>query len=95
MKFFFEIIPPKGMEGKITIAKPNKEFTVVPGTKKKKIVTLRTTEVLVDDARKDTVIPITIHAYALDKNGKPSEKISVIRHSTFIFPKKSILDSAK
>jgi len=95
MKFFFEIIPPKGMEGKIIIAKPNKEFTVIPGSKKKKIVTLRTTEVLVDDARKDTVIPITIHAYALDKNGKPSEKISVMRHSTFIFPKKSILDSAK
>jgi cytochrome c oxidase accessory protein FixG len=95
MKFFFEIIPPEGMEGKIFIAKPSKEFTVVPGSKKKKIVTLRTTELLVDDARKDTVIPITIHAYALDKDGKQSEKISVIRHSTFIFPKKTILDAAK
>jgi len=95
MKFFFEVIPPVGMEGKIEIAKPAKEFTVVPGSKKKKIVTLRTTEVLVDDARKDTVIPITIHAYALDKDGKQSEKISVLRHSTFIFPKKSILDGAK
>ena len=95
MKFFFEVVPPKGMEGKIFIAKPNKPFTVVPGSKKKKIVTLRTTETLVDDARKDTVIPIVIHAYALDKDGKPSEKVSVIRHSTFIFPKKSILDSTK
>ena len=26
MKFYFEIIPPKGMEGKIIIAKPNKPF---------------------------------------------------------------------
>jgi len=95
MQFFFEIIPPKDMEGKIVIAKPSKPFTVVPGSKKKKIVTLRTTDKLVDDARKDTVIPITIHAYALGKDGKPSEKVSVIRHSTFIFPKKSILDSAK
>ena len=95
MKFFFEIIPPKGMEGKIIVAKPSKEFTVVPGIKKRKIVTFRTTEVLVNDARKDTVIPITIHAYALDKDGKKSEKISVLRHTTFIFPKKSILDSAK
>ena len=95
MKFFFEVIPPKGMEGKIIIAKPSKEFTVVPGIKKRKIVTLRTTEVLVNDVRKDTVIPITIHAYALDKDGKKSEKISVLRYSTFIFPKKSILDAAK
>ena len=95
MKFFFDVVPPKGMEGKIIIAKPAKEFTVVPGSKKKKIVTLRTTEVLADDARKDTIIPITIHAYALDKDGKKSEIVSVIRHSTFIFPKKSILDAAK
>ena len=95
MKFFFEVIPPKGMEGKIIIVKPAKEFTAVPGTKKKKIVVLRTTEMLVDDTRKDTIIPITIHAYALDKDGKPSKKISVLRHSTFIFPKENILKSAK
>ncbi|QSZ42956.1 cytochrome c oxidase accessory protein CcoG [Sulfurimonas aquatica] len=95
MKFFFDIIPPKGMEGKITIAKPTKAFTVVPGSKKKKIVTLRTTEVLVDDDRKNTIIPITIHAYALDKDGKKSERISVFRDSTFVFPKKSILLESK
>ncbi len=95
MKFFFEIIPPSGMEGKIIIAKPSKEFTVVPGSKKKKIVTLRTTELLADDARKDTIIPIVIHAYALNEDGTQNEIVSVIRHSTFTFPKKSILDSAK
>ncbi len=95
MKFFFEVIPPKGMEGKIKIIKPSKEFTVVPGSKKKKIVTLRTTEILVEDARKDTVIPITIHAYALDKDGKKSEYISVTRDTVFIFPKKSVLEAAK
>ena len=95
MKFFFEIVPPKGMEDKIIIVKPSRAFTVIPGTKKKKIVTLRTTELLADDARKDTIIPITIHAFALGEDGKPSEIVSVIRHSTFTFPKKSILDSAK
>ena len=95
MKFFFDVVPPKGMEGKIIIVKPAKEFTVVPGSKKKKIVTLRTTELLADDARKDTIIPITIEAYALDKDGKKSEKIAVIRHSTFTFPKKDILEAAK
>jgi polyferredoxin len=95
MKFFFEVLPPKGMEGKIKIVKPTKAFRVVPGVKKKKIVTLRTTEVLVKDARKDTIIPITIHAYALDKDGKKSQKISVLRKSTFVFPKESILKAAK
>jgi len=95
MKFFFEVVPPKGMEGKIKIIKPSKAFRVVPGVKKKKIVTLATNEMLVDDTRKDTIIPITIHAYALDKDGKPSELVSVIRHTTFVFPKESVLNAAK
>jgi hypothetical protein len=95
MKFFFEVLPPKGIDGKIFIAKPTKPFNVVPGIKKKKIVVLRTTDVLVRDDRKDTIIPITIHAYALDKDGKPSKKISVLRESTFIFPKENILKAAK
>ena len=51
--------------------------------KKKKVVRLYTTEELVKDDRKDTVIPITIHAYALDDK----EKIAVDRASTFIFPR--------
>ncbi len=95
MKFFFEVIPPKGMEGKIQIVKPSKPFRVVPNVKKKKIVTLRTTEKLADDKRKDTIIPITIHAYALDKDGKPSKIISVLRHTIFVFPKESILLNTK
>ncbi len=36
LEFFFEVIPPKGMEGKIIIVKPSKEFSAVPGIKKKK-----------------------------------------------------------
>ena len=95
MKFYFDIIPPKGMEGKIIIAKPNKPFYATPGMKKKKIVTLSTTEHLATDVRKDTIIPITIHAYALDANGTKSERISVIRKSIFIYPKESILNKAK
>jgi len=91
MKFFFEIIPPKGMEGKIIIAKPSKPFSVTPGIKKRKIVTLRTTEVLVDDPRKDTIIPIKIRAYALGHE----DKIVVFRDTTFIFPKENILKKAK
>jgi len=91
MKFYFEVIPPKGMEGKIVIAKPNRPFTAIPGYKKKKIVILRTTDLLVNDDRKDTVIPIKIRAYALGHE----DKIVVFRDSTFIFPKATILKSAK
>ena len=95
MKYYFDVIPPKGMEGKIKIVKPSKPFRVVPGVKKKKIVTLKTTEMLVDNTRKDTVLPIKIHAYALDKDGKPSKVISVYRDTIFIFPKESVLGIKK
>jgi hypothetical protein len=44
---------------------------------------------------KDTIIPITIHAYALDKDGKPSKLVSVTRHTIFVFPKESVLKAAK
>ncbi|WP_455757351.1 cytochrome c oxidase accessory protein CcoG [Sulfurimonas sp.] len=91
MKFYFDVIPPKGMEGKITIAKPTQEFTAVPNIKKKKVVVLRTTEVLVDDARKDTAIPITIKAYALGHE----DKIVVFRKSIFVFPRADVLKAAK
>lgn len=91
MKFYFDVIPPKGMEGKIIIAKPTKPFTAVPGYKKKKIVILRTTEMLVDDNRHDTIIPIKIRAYALGHE----DKIVVFRDSTFVFPKSTVLKAAK
>jgi hypothetical protein len=59
--------------------------------KKKKIVVLRTTDILADDARKDTIIPIKIRAYALGHE----EKIVVFRDSTFTFPKADVLKAAK
>jgi len=95
MKFFFEVIQPEGIKGKIFISKPSKPFTAVPGMRKKKIVTLRTTDILVNDPRKDTIIPIVIHAYAIDKDGKKSEIISVTRNSTFVFPKATVIENLK
>jgi cytochrome c oxidase accessory protein FixG len=95
MKFYFDVVPPADINGEIEIVKPTKPFTARPGAKNKKIVTLRTTDVLVKDPRKDTVIPIVINAYALDKDGKKSEKIAVTRNSTFIFPKESVLKAAQ
>ena len=91
MDFYFDVIPPKGMEGKITIAKPNKKFSATPGVKKKKVVILRTTEVLADDARNDTVIPIKIRAYAIGHE----ENIVVHRDAVFIFPKSDVLNKKK
>jgi len=90
-KYYFDVVAPAGMEGKIMISKPSAPFTAKPGIKKKKIVTLSTTEMLVDNARKDTVIPITIHAYAIDDK----EKIVVDRKSTFTFPRSDVIENAK
>ena len=60
-----------------------------PGAKKKKVVILYTEGLLVDDSSKDTIIPITIRAYAMDDK----ETIVVDRHSTFVFPRKDIYDA--
>ncbi|MCW8896186.1 cytochrome c oxidase accessory protein CcoG [Sulfurimonas sp.] len=91
MKFFFEVILPKDMKGNVEIAKPKKEFTIVPGIKKKKIVVLRTYDMLANDARHDSVIPITIRVYALGHE----DKIVVFRKSTFTYPRSDIIEEAK
>jgi cytochrome c oxidase accessory protein FixG len=88
--YYFDIIAPAGMEGKIKIDTPSEPFKVKPDVKKKKIVTLYTEEMLVNDPRKDTVIPITIKAYALD-----DAEIVVFRESTFTFPRADIIAEAK
>ena len=91
MDFYFDVIPPVGMEGKITIEKPSEKFEAVPGVKKKKVVILRTTEMLVDDVRKDTIIPIKIKAYAIGHE----ENIVVYRDAVFIFPRSDVLSATK
>ena len=90
-KFYFDIIAPAGYEGKIKIQKPTEPFIAHPGAKKKKVVILYTNEMLVDDATKDTIIPIIIRAYAIDDK----ENIVVDRHSTFTFPREDVYEKAK
>ncbi len=90
-EYYFDVIAPAGMEGKIKIAEPSKPFKVKPGIVKKKVVVLYTEELLVNDARKDTVIPITIHAYAVDDK----EKIIIDKESTFTFPRADLLKEVK
>jgi polyferredoxin len=91
MEFFFEVILPKGMSGKLEIVKPASSFTVVPGVKKKKIVVLRTYDMLADDKRHDTIIPITIRAYAVGEE----ERVVVFRNSTFTYPREDIIKEAE
>jgi len=91
MKFFFEVILPEGIEGKIEIVKPKKEFTVVPGIKKKKIVVLRTYDILASNDRDNVIIPITIRAYALEHE----DKIFVFRKATFTYPRADAISGAK
>lgn len=90
-EYYFDVIAPKGMEGKIKIAEPSKPFKVKPGIVKKKVVVLYTDEELVHDERKDTVIPITIRAYAMDAK----ETVVVERQSTFTFPRSDLLKKAE
>ncbi len=90
-KYYFEIITPENMQGKIYIDRPSKPFVARPGIKKKTIVTLSTTDVLVQDDRKDTIIPITIKAYAIDDK----EKVVVYRKSTFTYPRYDIIQEAE
>ena len=78
-KYYFEIVGNKD----IKIERPKHPFTVIPGKKVKKVVILYTDKPLVKDTKKDTPIPITIKAYALDD----PKKISVIRKTIFVFPR--------
>jgi len=85
--YYFDVIAPKGMEGKIKIGTPAQPFKVKPGVVKKKVIVLYTDEMIVNDSRKDTVIPITIKAYAMDDK----VKVTVLRQSTFTFPRADLV----
>ncbi len=85
--YYFEI---KGND-KIKIVRPKEPFHLGAGKKKKKVVILKTTEVLAKNNVKNTPIPITIHAYAVDD----PKKITVLRKSVFVYPMLSEIKKAK
>lgn len=68
---------------KIIIKRPSKPFLIKAGKKIKKIVVLKTDEILIKDNTKDTAIAIKIESYATDEK----EKIKVLRDTTFVFPR--------
>ncbi|MCK5293171.1 MAG: cytochrome c oxidase accessory protein CcoG [Arcobacteraceae bacterium] len=67
---------------KITI-KRFKPFKLSRGKLAKKVVQLSTKELLVDDARKDTPITITLRSWAEED----PQKVFVLRKAVFIFPR--------
>lgn len=81
-EFYFEI------EGRddVKIERPTEPFRVGGGEKVKKIVVLYTDAMLSDGGAKDTRIPLTIRAYAID-----DETVTVKREAIFVYPPKSQL----
>lgn len=82
-KYYFEIVGQPDIE----IVRPAAPFTVKAGQKVKKVVVLQTRKELVKDTTKDTPLPLTIRAYAMDNK----EKIVVERQTTFFYPRYDIL----
>ena len=71
----------------IGIKRPKKPFRLIAGKKVKKIVILYARKPLAKEKRKDTPIPITIRAYAVD-----DPKISVTRKTVFVYPRWDIVE---
>jgi cytochrome c oxidase accessory protein FixG len=68
----------------IEIIRPSEKFKIKARNKRKKAILLRAKKPLVANATKDTSIPITINAYAVDDK----KKISIFRKAVFIYPSK-------
>jgi len=88
-KYTFEIVGDMGK--KIKIIRPTEPFHLGAGKKKKKVVILKTDEILVKNTQKDTPLPITIKAYAVDD----PKKIVVFRKSIFGFPRLDLLEKKR
>ncbi|HEC1776655.1 cytochrome c oxidase accessory protein CcoG [Campylobacter sp. RKI_CA19_01128] len=80
----------QGIDDGLEIIRPKKPFKLKAGEKDKQIVVLKATKKLADNDRKDTVIPLTIKAYALD-----DKNIIITRESNFVYPKNSIIEHKK
>ena len=88
-KYFFEVEGDLGK--KIKIVRPTEPFHLGAGKKKKKVVILKTSEILVKNTQKDTPLPITIKAYAVDD----PKKIVVFRNIIFGFPRIDLLEKKR
>lgn len=66
----------------IQIKYPEESFEIKPGKKARKRVFLYTTKDLSTNTLDDSIIPITIQAYATD-----DENINIVKESIFVYPK--------
>lgn len=82
-RYYFEIVG----NDKIKIKRPEEPIELKAGQKRKEVVVLYTDSILVSDDKKDTPLPITIKAYAIDEK----DRVVVIRNSVFVFPRIDIL----
>ena len=82
-EYFIEIVG----DTKIKIAQPSHSFSAKPGVKTKKTLVLYTDEVLSNDERHDTIIPLVLRAYAVDAN----DTIKVRREVRFTYPRADII----
>jgi len=85
-KYYFEV-----NNKYIQILRPSKPFMLKAKKKIKKVVILKTTKKLVNTYKKDTPIPITIKAYAIDEK----DEIVVLRKTVFFYPSESVLNKYK
>jgi cytochrome c oxidase accessory protein FixG len=85
--YYFEITGQKG----ITIVRPKEKFHLGAGKKKKKVVIFQTNEILAKNTQKDTPLPITIKAYAVDD----PKNIVVFRKTIFGFPRLDLLEKKR
>ncbi len=81
--YFFEIVGNKDLK----IIRPTEPFKIGAGKKKKSVVVIETNKVLVNDATKDTPLPVKIKAYAVDDK----KNIVVERDTVFTYPRIDLL----
>lgn len=81
--YYFEVVGNKDLK----IIRPTEPFKIGAGKKKKSVVVIETNKVLVNDATKDTPLPIKIKAYAVDDK----KNIVVERDTVFTYPRIDLL----
>ena len=86
-RYFFEVV---GNEH-IKIIRPKKSFTIHAGKNQKEVVILEAKTSLSNHAKKDTPLPITIRAYAVDDK----QKITIDKKAIFIYPGEEVLNKEK
>ena len=85
-KYYFSVDNPN-----IKIVKPSEPFRISARSKRKKVIILKAVKPLVKNASKDTSVPVTINAYAVDDK----KRINIFRKIVFIYPTKKHLEEAK